>query len=152
MADALAVTVDLGMFSREISDEKKAKGVWWVGLTIDAVLPTISAENPFIEIIKKRGLTKAEFAAIFAGGIVLAVMCVPYVLNMLIEVFNTVPNGMKEDSLSLGATFWESVKHVVIRSSYPGIISAFGLGIAKANVNLEIPRNQITVLLVPVTK
>jgi phosphate transport system permease protein len=69
---------------------------------------------------------------ILAGGIVLAVMCIPYMLNMLIEVFNTVPAGLREASLSLGATFWESVKHVVIRKSYPGIISAFGLGIAKA--------------------
>ncbi len=70
--------------------------------------------------------------SILAGGIVLAVMCVPYMLNMLIETFNTVPTGIKEASLSLGATSWESIKHVVIRKSYPGIISAFGLGIAKA--------------------
>ncbi len=69
---------------------------------------------------------------IMAGGIVLAVMCVPYMLNMITEVFKTVPMGLREASLSLGATFWESVKHVVIRKSYPGIISAFGLGIAKA--------------------
>ena len=62
----------------------------------------------------------------------LAVMCVPYMLNMITEVFKTVPLGLREASLSLGATFWESVKHVVIRKSYPGIISAFGLGIAKA--------------------
>ena len=70
--------------------------------------------------------------SILAGGLVLAVMCVPYMLNMLIEVFGTVPMGLKEASLSLGATHWESIKHVVIRKSYPGIISAFGLGIAKA--------------------
>jgi phosphate transport system permease protein len=69
---------------------------------------------------------------IMAGGIVLAVMCVPYMLNMITEVFKTVPMGLREASLSLGATFWESVKHVVIRKSYPGIISAFGLGVAKA--------------------
>lgn len=70
--------------------------------------------------------------SIFAGGIVLAIMCIPYMLNMLIEVFKTVPIGMKEASLSLGATYWEAVKHVVIRKSFPGIISAYGLGIAKA--------------------
>jgi phosphate transport system substrate-binding protein len=56
MADALAGTVDLGMFSREISQEEKNRGVWWVGLTIDAVLPTISAENPFLDILKTRGM------------------------------------------------------------------------------------------------
>lgn len=69
---------------------------------------------------------------ILAGGIVLAVMCIPYMLNMLLEVFKTVPIGLKEASLSMGATYWESIKHVVIRKSYPGIISAFGLGLAKA--------------------
>jgi phosphate transport system permease protein len=76
--------------------------------------------------------TSSSGYTIFAAGIVLAVMCIPYILNMLIEVFNTVPIGLKEASLSLGATFWESVKHVVIKKSYPGIISAFGLGVAKA--------------------
>lgn len=77
------------------------------------------------------GTTSSGYT-IMAGGIVLAVMCVPYMLNMITEVFKTVPMGLREASLSLGATFWESVKHVVIRKSYPGIISAFGLGIAKA--------------------
>lgn len=70
--------------------------------------------------------------SVLAGGIVLAVMCIPYTLNMLIEVFNTVPNGLREAALSVGATRWEAVKHVVIRGNYPGIISAYGLGIAKA--------------------
>jgi phosphate transport system substrate-binding protein len=65
MADALAGTVDLGMFSREISQEEKDKGVWWVGLTIDAVVPTISAQNPYLAQLKTRGLTKQEFTDIF---------------------------------------------------------------------------------------
>lgn len=65
MADALAGTVDLGMFSREISQEEKDKGVWWVGLTIDAVVPTISAQNPYLAQLKSRGLTKQEFTDIF---------------------------------------------------------------------------------------
>jgi len=70
--------------------------------------------------------------SILAGGIVLAVMCIPYMLNMLIETFRTVPVGLREAALSLGATGWESVKHVVIRKSISGIISSFGLGLAKA--------------------
>ncbi len=76
--------------------------------------------------------TDSSGYSILSGGIVLAVMCIPYILNMLIEVFHTIPVGMKEASLSLGATHWEMVKHVIIRKGFPGIISAFGLGIAKA--------------------
>jgi len=65
MADALAGAVDLGMFSREIARAEKDKGVWWVGLTIDAVVPTISAQNPYLSELKKRGLTREEFKAVF---------------------------------------------------------------------------------------
>jgi len=60
--------------------------------------------------------------SILAGGIVLAVMCIPYMLNMLIETFKTVPIGLKEAALSLGSTLWESIKHVVIKKSYPANI------------------------------
>lgn len=70
--------------------------------------------------------------SILSGGIVLAVMCIPYMLNMLIETFKTVPNGLREAALSMGATQWETVKHVIVKKSRPGIISAFGLGLAKA--------------------
>jgi len=97
-------------------------GVW--GILV--VVPFIS------DVLAPLFNTNSSGYTIFAGGIVLAVMCIPYILNMIIEVFKTVPMGLKEAALSLGATFWESVKHVVIRKSYPGIISAFGLGIAKA--------------------
>ena len=65
MADALSGAVDLGMFSREIMQEEKNKGVWWVGLTIDAVVPTISKQNPFLMQIKERGMKRDEFRAIF---------------------------------------------------------------------------------------
>jgi phosphate transport system substrate-binding protein len=68
MADALGGIVDLGMFSREIVQAEKDKGVWWVAVTKDAVIPTISAENPALETLKKRGLTQAEFKAIFVDG------------------------------------------------------------------------------------
>ena len=68
MADALSGAVDLGMFSREILPEEINQGVWWVGVTIDAVLPTINAKNPYIDQIKKRGLTQAEFQSIFIGN------------------------------------------------------------------------------------
>ena len=44
------------------------------------------------------GTTSSGYT-ILAGGIVLSVMCIPYILNMLIEVFNTIPLGLKEASL-----------------------------------------------------
>lgn len=68
LADALAGVVDLGMFSREITQVEKDRGTWWVGLTIDAVIPSISNQNPYLQPIKERGLTRDEFRAIFIDG------------------------------------------------------------------------------------
>ncbi|HUW07272.1 MAG TPA: ABC transporter permease subunit, partial [Williamwhitmania sp.] len=69
---------------------------------------------------------------VLAGAIVLAVMIIPFILNILIDVFHTVPDELLEASLSLGATRWQTVKKVLLRKAYPGIISAIGLGVSRA--------------------
>jgi phosphate transport system substrate-binding protein len=68
VADALAQTVDLGMLSRDLKEEEKAKGGWIIAVTKDAVLPTISSNNPYIDILKEKGLTKELFRKIFITG------------------------------------------------------------------------------------
>ncbi len=68
LADALSGVVDLGMFSREITQEEKDKGTWWIGLTIDAVIPSVSQQNPYLSQLKKRGLTREEFKGIYIDG------------------------------------------------------------------------------------
>lgn len=70
--------------------------------------------------------------SILAGSIVLAIMIIPFILNILIEVFKTLPDELKEASLSLGATKWQTIKLVLLRKAFPGIISAFGLGVSRA--------------------
>lgn len=69
---------------------------------------------------------------ILAGGIILAIATVPFVLHMLLEVFRSIPIELKEATLSLGATYWETIKKVVLRKALPGIIAAFALGVSKA--------------------
>jgi len=69
---------------------------------------------------------------IITGAIVLAVMIIPFVLNILIDVFKTVPDELKEASLSLGASQWQTIKLVLLRKAFPGIVSALGLGISRA--------------------
>jgi phosphate transport system permease protein len=70
--------------------------------------------------------------SLLAGAIVLSVMSIPYILNMLLEVFRQIPVELGEASLSLGATRWETIKHVFLRKGSSGILSAFGLGFSKA--------------------
>jgi phosphate transport system permease protein len=69
---------------------------------------------------------------VLAGGIVLAVMICPVVIHVSSEVFSTVPYELREASLALGATKWQTVKHVVMRKALPGIIAAIVLGLSRA--------------------
>ena len=70
--------------------------------------------------------------SILAASLVLSIMIIPFVLNILIEVFRSIPTELKEAALSLGATQWETVKSVLLRKALPGIIAAFGFGLARA--------------------
>lgn len=65
MADVLVGGADLGMFSRDIKQEEKDQGIWWVSVTKDAVIPTINDKNPVLNQLKEEGLTRQQFAQIF---------------------------------------------------------------------------------------
>jgi phosphate transport system permease protein len=70
--------------------------------------------------------------SVLAGGIVLAVMIFPLIVSIVCEVLNTIPRELKEASLSLGATKWETIKKVSLRKAKPGIIAATVLAISRA--------------------
>jgi len=70
--------------------------------------------------------------SILSGGIVLAIMVFPTIIHVALEVFSAVPRELRETSLSLGATTWETVKHVVLRKGLQGIIAAVVLGVSRA--------------------
>jgi len=70
--------------------------------------------------------------SILAGGIVLSIMVFPVIIHILLEVLQTVPKELKDASLSLGTTRWETVKNVVLKKAKPGIIAAVVLGFSRA--------------------
>jgi len=70
--------------------------------------------------------------SVLAGGIVLAVMIFPTIIHVALEVFSAIPFPLREASLSLGATRWETTRHVVLRKGSQGIIAACVLGLSRA--------------------
>lgn len=70
--------------------------------------------------------------SVLASGLVLAVMIIPLIISILTEVFRTIPKEMREASLALGATKWETIRKVVLRKAVPGIIAATVLAISRA--------------------
>ncbi|MEO6631791.1 MAG: phosphate ABC transporter permease subunit PstC [Mucilaginibacter sp.] len=70
--------------------------------------------------------------SVLAGGIVLAVMIFPLIVSIISEVLRTIPQELKDASLSLGATKWETIKKVILRKALPGIVAATVLAISRA--------------------
>ena len=70
--------------------------------------------------------------SLLAGGIILAMMVSPIIISVSTEVLRAVPMDAREAALALGATRWEAVKHVLLRSARRGILSAIVLGFTRA--------------------
>jgi len=77
------------------------------------------------------GVTTTGYS-LLAGGIVLAIMVFPTIISVSEEVIRTIPMEVREASLALGATKWQTVKHVVVRNALPGIIAVIILGFGRA--------------------
>ena len=106
-------------------------GVWGVL----AVVPAISYIAPVIGNLGIPFLTARSYStgySLLAGGIVLAIMVFPIIISISEQVLRAVPFDMREASLSLGATRWQTIKHAVIRIAYPGIAAAIILGFSRA--------------------
>jgi phosphate transport system permease protein len=69
---------------------------------------------------------------IFTGGIVLAVMILPFITAVTREVFVQTPHEQIEAALALGATRWEVVKTTVLPFGRSGYVSGGMLGLGRA--------------------
>ena len=70
--------------------------------------------------------------SLLAGALVLAVMITPFTIHIIREVLKSVPDDLREASLSMGATQWQTIYRVVLRKTFPGIAVAIVLGTSRA--------------------
>ncbi len=97
-------------------------GVWGVLL----IVPFVS------QILAPLFGAQSSGYSILAGGLILAIMIFPTIISVCLEVFSSIPYEMRETSLSLGATKWETVRYVVLKKGLQGIIAAVVLGLSRA--------------------
>ena len=67
-----------------------------------------------------------------AASIVLAVMVVPTIVSLSSEIISAVPVEYREASLALGATRWQTIRHVVLPVAMPGIMASVILAFGRA--------------------
>ncbi len=70
--------------------------------------------------------------SLLAGGIVLAIMILPTVTSVATDAIEAVPQDIRNASLALGATRWQTIWNIVLHSAMPGCLTAVVLGMARA--------------------
>jgi phosphate transport system permease protein len=107
-------------------------GVWGVV----AIVPLVQSIKPFFSrwlgFIPLFVSENPTGFSILAGGVVLAVMIVPFIIAVAFEVLRTIPHDARHASLALGATRWQTIRHAVLPQSLPGIIAGVVLGASRA--------------------
>lgn len=69
---------------------------------------------------------------VLAGAFVLAVMVLPTVTSLSADAIAAVPDSYRQGSYALGATRWQTIRHIVVKAAAPGILTAVVLGLARA--------------------
>jgi phosphate transport system permease protein len=67
-----------------------------------------------------------------AGSLILAVMALPTIITIAEDALRNTPQPLREASLGLGATHWQTIYRVIIPYSASGITAAVVLGIGRA--------------------
>ncbi|MDO9549618.1 MAG: phosphate ABC transporter permease PstA [Methanoregula sp.] len=70
--------------------------------------------------------------SLLAGQVTLALMVLPTVIRTTEESLKNIPQSLREGSLALGATQWQTISRVVIPPAVPGIVTGAILSIGRA--------------------
>ena len=69
---------------------------------------------------------------LFAAGLILALMVLPYITSISYQVFQTLPKQQRSAALGLGTTRWEVIRHVILPEATGGITGAVILAFGRA--------------------
>ncbi|MHC3439067.1 phosphate ABC transporter permease subunit PstC [Natrialbaceae archaeon A-gly3] len=68
---------------------------------------------------------------IFTVSLVMAIVVTPFMISLSVESLEALPDELREASLGVGATRWETIRIVLLRAAGPGIFSAVLLGFGR---------------------
>jgi phosphate transport system permease protein len=71
-------------------------------------------------------------ASILSGALTLGIMILPIIITSSREALESVPDSFREVSLSLGASKWQTIRHIVLPNAVPGILTGTILGLGRA--------------------
>jgi len=107
-------------------------GIWalyvlapWTLLHIETPITDHLGAVPFLGGVPRQ-------TSLFTDSLVLAVMILPTLSAVSRDVIRAVPRGLRESTVALGATWWETVWHVILPAARAGIFGATVLALGRA--------------------
>ena len=73
-----------------------------------------------------------SYLSLFNASLILAIMVLPFITAISVDVFKTVPPVLKEAAYGVGCTTWEVVRNVVIPYTRVGVIGGIMLALGRA--------------------
>jgi phosphate transport system permease protein len=70
--------------------------------------------------------------SILSGSLTLGILILPGIISAAQEALTAVPYSIREASLALGATQWQTIKKIVLPTALPGILTGVILSIGRA--------------------
>ena len=67
-----------------------------------------------------------------AGSLVLALMVLPTIASISYDALIAVPGDLRQASLALGTTRWQTLRHMLLKAASTGIVTAVVLGMMRA--------------------
>ncbi|PYS16181.1 MAG: phosphate ABC transporter permease subunit PstC [Acidobacteria bacterium] len=132
---ALIIGVPLGVGAAIFLAELAPLGVYGllaiftlVPFLRDYVAPLLQSTLGFLPLFQGQSYG----VSLLAGGSILAIMVLPFIISISREVLLAVPREQREASLALGATQWETTWNVVVPYAKAGIIGSIFLALARA--------------------
>lgn len=125
------VGIGAALYLEEYADSSR----WWnraieVNIQNLAAVPSIIYGILGLAFIV-RGPLNLGFILV-AGSLTLALLVLPMVIIASREAIRAVPNSIRQGSLALGATKWQTISHQVLPASVPGIATGVILAVSRA--------------------
>lgn len=78
------------------------------------------------------GIGSASSESALAAGVVMGIMIIPFVSSMADDSIAAVPQSLRDGSLAMGATKYETIRRVLVPAALPGIVAGVMLAVSRA--------------------
>jgi phosphate transport system permease protein len=135
MAVTAVIVVPLGIATAIYLEEYADRTKWWnrlveVNIQNLAAVPSVVYGILGLAFVVRGPLSLGR--TVLAGGITLALLVLPVVIIVSREAIRAVPPSIREGSLALGATQWQTIWKQVLPGSIAGIATGVILALSRA--------------------